>query len=216
MWGGHRQLAGRFRYISRRLVTEIVRQSEASRPRWRQTLSLNLKVVSIGLTKGDLEYRNKYLLCRKATDAVRDRTGTLADPGEYVRAELDIQMGYLTVLRGWQDRTHVRIAALLTVVPVNGLGSVLVALFGRESNYTWIRPRDNGLSEIPSDVDGLYGLLSSIREPSDPKIEEHFLDRDPGHNDYSRADLVVGLLRDRYKGFVDGSSGRARQGIPLR
>jgi hypothetical protein len=47
-------------------------------------------------------------------------------------------------------------------------------------------------------------LLNSIREPADPKIEEHFLDRDPGHNDYSRADLVVGLLRDRYKGFVEG------------
>lgn len=159
--------------------------------------------MSIGLTKGDLDYRNKYLLCRKATDAVADRTGTLADPGEYVRAELDIRLGYLTVHRGWQHRTHVRIAALLTVVPVDGVGSVLVALFGSESNYTWVRPADNDRSEIPSDVDGLYGLLNATSEPIDPRIEEHFLEWDPDHNDYSRADLVVRLIHDRYERFVE-------------
>ena len=192
-----------FRYISNRLVTEIVRQSEAMRRRWKPSLSLSLKIGWIGLTKLDLDYQNKYLLCRAATEAVRDQTGTLADPGEYVRAELNIQMGYLTVYRGWRDLTHVKIAALLTVVPVDDLGSVLVALFGRAFNYTWMRPPDNDRGEIPSDVDGLYGLLNATREPSDPQIEEHFLERDPGHNDHSRADLIVRLLHDRYEGFVE-------------
>lgn len=190
-----------FRYVSKRLVNEIVQQSEATRRRWRLTLSLNLKVVSIGLAKGDIDYRNKYLLCRTATDVVRDLTGTLTYPGEYVRAEFGIRMGYLTVYRGWQQRTHVRIAAMLSVVSVGDVGSVLVALFGSESNYTWMRPADNDRSEIPSDVDGLYGLLNAARELSDPQIEEHFLEGDPGHNDYSRADLVVRLLHDRYEGF---------------
>jgi hypothetical protein len=219
-----------FRYISKRLVTEIVQQSEAARGPWRLALSLTLKVVSIGLTKRDLDYRNKYLLCLKATEAVRDRTGTLADPGEYVRTELDIQMGYVTVYRGWQHRTRVRIAAMFAVVPVAGIESVLVALFGSESNYTWKRPADNGDSGIPSDVDGLCGLLDATREPSDPQVTGHFLDWDPGHNDYSRADTVVRLLHDRHESigvrsldvlakvfycFDDFSFGRAHYGRVL-
>jgi hypothetical protein len=193
-----------FRYISTRLVNEIVQQSEATRGRWSPTLALNLKVVSIGLKKRDIDYRNKYLLCRKATDAVRGRTGTLTDPGEYIRAEFTIQMGYLTVLQGWLERTHVRIAAMFNEGTVAGIGSVLIALFGSESNYTWKRPVDDNDGNIPSDVDGLYGLLNATREPLDPTIAGHYLERDPGHNDYSRADLVVRLLHDRYKDVTAG------------
>lgn len=190
-----------FRYVSSRLVKEIVEQSEATRGRWRPRFLLNLRVVSIGLAKGDIDYRNKYLLCRMATDAIRDRTGTLAYPGEYVRTEIGIRMGYLTVHQGWRERTNVKIAAMLSVVSVGDVGSVLVALFGSASNYMWMRPANNDHNEIPSDVDGLYGLLNAASELSDPQIEEHFLEWDPRHDDRSRADLVVGVLRDQYERF---------------
>lgn len=190
-----------FRYISGRQLDDIVQQSEAARPRWQPTLLLNLKIASIGLTKIDPGYRNKYLLCRKATEEVRDHTGTLAHPGDLVRDEFELRMGYLTVHRGWQDRTNVRIAAMMNVVSVEGVGEVLVALFGSESNYVWKRPADSDRCEIPSDVDGLYGLLNATREPVDPPIESDFLDADPEHEDFSRADLVVRLLEDRHEGF---------------
>ena len=190
-----------FRYISSRLVSEIVQQAEAARTNRRLSASLNIQLLSLAVSKRDLDYRNKFLLCQEAAAAVADHTGSLEFPGAYVRQEIELEMGFLTVLMGWKKKTHVTIASLLGTVPVDGVGQVLVALFGSDANYTWKRPKENDLSEIPSDVDGLYGLLDATREASDPEIEDHFLDRDPGHDDKSRVDLVVGILRDRYKGY---------------
>jgi hypothetical protein len=190
-----------FVYISNRLVTEIVQQHEAMQSPWRASFSLNLKLAALGIRHRDLGYHNKFDLCRRATDAVRDHTGTPELPGQYVRTKLAITPGLLTVLHGWDDQSHVDIAAMFSEDQIPDVGSVLIALFGSASNYVGRRPRDDGVNEIPSDVDGLYGILDRTREQADPRIAEHFLDRDPGHTSEGRVDIALGLARDRFRGF---------------
>ena len=56
-------------------------------------------------------------------------------------------------------------------------GKVLVALFGSASNDPGRKPTNDGMAEIPSDVDGLYGILELKMEPKDPKIRYDYLDR---------------------------------------
>ena len=63
------------------------------------------------------------------------------------------------------------------------------------------KPVSYGSAEIPSDVDGLYGILERTRELADPQIDHYELDRDLGHTPDSRADTAVSLLGQRFMGF---------------
>ena len=50
---------------------------------------------------------NEAALCREETNAVRDNTSTITQGwGDYIRAELDLTMGFMTVLMGWEDTSH--------------------------------------------------------------------------------------------------------------
>jgi hypothetical protein len=151
-------------------------------------------------TRDRVDRTNEFALCREATEAVRENTSTISQSwGTYIRAELDLTMGFMSVLMGWKGTNHVEIAAMKADLSDPGAGRVLVALFGSASNYRGRKPIDDGLTEIPSDVDGLYGILE--REPGDPEIQNEFLDRDIGHSPQGRADTVLRLLGDRFRGF---------------
>ena len=189
-----------FRYISNRLVLQIVQQDQATRSRWNLT-SVSTPWGGLGFQRNQVSERNELALCKQATKAVKDHTTTIAQGwGDYVRADFDLTMGTMTVLMGWVDRGHVPIAVMKSEVDDPEVGRVLVALFGSASNYRHIRPgSDRG--EIPSDVDGLYGILDRTREPRDPKIDDHYLDRDIGQSPAGRADTAIRLLDQRFKGF---------------
>jgi hypothetical protein len=191
-----------FRYTSTRLVHQIVQQTEATRGRSKLYPTFKLPFVTLEFRKDRIDEVNEFALCREATEAVRDHTGTIAQSrSPYIRAELDLTMGLMPVLRGWQDATHVEIAAMKAELEDPESGRVLVALFGSASNYRGRKPIDDGLVEIPSDVDGLYGILERTREPGDPVIEDEELDRDIGHTPDGRADTAVRLMAGRFKGF---------------
>ena len=193
-----------FRYISSRLVLQIVQQDQAARSRWNLT-SIGTPWGGLGFQKNEVNHRNESALCKQATKAVRDHTSTIAQGwGDYIRAELDLTMGFMTVLMGWARTSHVEIAAMKAEVDDPEAGRVLVALFGSASNYRHRKPGSDGWGEIPSDVDGLYGILERTREPKDPKIDDHYLDRDIGHSPDGRADTAVRLLGQRFKGFREG------------
>jgi hypothetical protein len=171
-----------------------VQQDEATRSRWRFS-GIPTPWGLLGLHKERLDRNNEFALCRQATEAVRDLTGTIAQGwADYIQAELDLTMGTLTVLMGWKDASHVEIAAMKAEMIVPEAGRVLVALFGSASNYRGRKPISDQLAEIPSDVDGLYGILDRTREPGDPEIRSDFLDRDIGHSPGSRTDTAVRLL----------------------
>jgi hypothetical protein len=111
-------------------------------------------------------------------------------------------MGFMTVLMGWKDTSHVEIAAMKAEVEDPERGKILVALFGSASNYTGRKPVPDELREIPSDVDGLYGILSRTSEPGDPEIRDDFLDRDLGYEPRGKVDTAVRLLGgSRFAGF---------------
>lgn len=190
-----------FRYISSRLVRQIVQQDEATRPTWRlRTISLLQGIL--GFQRDPPDRDNEFALCRRATEAVRDLTGTILEYGSpYIRAQVDLTMGFMTVHMGWQSASNVEIAVMKAEVNDPDAGKVLVALFGSASNYRGTKPFSDGLAEIPSDVDGLYGILERTRELEDPQIEHYELDRDLGHTPDNRADTAVRLLGERFKGY---------------
>jgi len=122
--------------------------------------------------------------------------------GDYIRAELDLTLGTIDVHQGWKSQLNVTIAAMKAEVADPEFGRVFVALFGSASNYTGRNPVPNELAEVPSDVDGLYGILDRTREFQDPEIENEFLDRDLRYSPSSRTDFAVRLLNGpRYGGF---------------
>ena len=193
-----------FRYISSRLVLQIVQQNEATRTRWRFP-AIPTPWGPIGFQKSPIDRDNEAALCREATNAVRDNTSTITQGwGDYIRAELDLTMGFMTVLMGWEDTSHVEIAAMKAEVSDPEAGKVLVALFGSASNYRGRKPTNDGMAEIPSDVDGLYGILERTREPKDPEIRYDYLDRDIGHSPNSRADTAIRVLGKRFRGIREG------------
>jgi hypothetical protein len=165
-----------FRYISRRLAKEIVQQHEAARSRTSRSFTIGAKYIGLAFTRLDPDYLNLF---DRATDAVTDLTGTVAHPGEYVRAELDITPGLLTVLLGWERAANVDIAAMMTKHEDESAGRVLIALFGSASNYTSRRPRDDGLSDTPSDVAGLYEILDRTSERRDPALHREWVEYEP-------------------------------------
>lgn len=183
-----------FRYISSRLVRQLVQQDQATRSSW--TLrSISVLRGVIGLEREPRDPRNEFALCREATEAVRELTGSISEYwSPYVRAELDLTMGFMTVLKGWAQMSHVEIAAMKAEVDDPDNGKVLVALFGSASNYRGRRPMSDGLAEIPSDIDGLPGILERTRESADPQIDNYMLDRDLGHSPDGRAEMAVTLL----------------------
>ena len=193
-----------FRYISKRLVRQMVDQDAATRTRWR-SIGIPTPWGTLGLHREPIDRGNLFALCKEATGAVTDLTSTVSHSwGTYIRGELDLKMGVMEVLRGWKDHSHVEIAAMKAVLTDPEVGSIFIGLFGSASNYVGRNPVSDDLGEIPSDVDGLYGILERTREPRDPEISDFELDRDLGHSLASRTDGAVRLLGDRFRGFRDG------------
>jgi hypothetical protein len=57
---------------------------------------------ALGLQKKPLDRGDDFALCREATEAVRDNTGTITQSWScYGRAELDLTIGSVEVLMGW-------------------------------------------------------------------------------------------------------------------
>ncbi len=192
-----------YRYISRRLVREIVDEEASTDSRWKPTVSITAPVASVGLKKDAIDTQNYFALAKEATKAVKEITSTIGQGYDgYVRAELDLTMGFVEVLMGWRHKSHVEIAAMRAEVDVPKVGKVFVGLFGSAANYRGRKPVPDKLPGIPSDVDGLYGILERTREPEDPEIEDHRLNRDLGHDRRSRADSAISLLNGpRFRGF---------------
>lgn len=183
-----------YRYISKRLVRQIVDQDTAGRSRWRFN-GIPTPWGTIGLYREPVDRRNDFVLVREATKVASEYTSTIAQGyGPYIRTELDLTIGILTVLGGWKKQWHVEIAAMKAEVVDVEVGRVFVALFGSASNYLGRKPIQDDLAEVPSDIDGLYGILDRTRELDDPEIEDHFLDRDLGYTPSSRAEIAVQML----------------------
>ena len=185
-------------------MRQILQQDAATRSLWKASWSFSLPtpLVRLNIKKEQPDPENLFSLIGPATEAVSGLTGSFREYwNPYCRGELELTMGYLTILRGW-DVSHVDIAAMKAEVHDPDEGRMLIALFGSASNYRARRPGRDELPEIPSDADGLYGIFERTREPGDPRIVESELDRDIGHDPASRVDTAWRFLcGERFTGF---------------
>lgn len=179
-----------FRYVSKRLVTQIVQQDQAVKPRKPTVFTIPFGSFSLALQRREPDYGNPFDLARRATEAVSDWTGSLDAPGRYVRAQANLDLCTITVLQGF-DRPHVEIAAIFADVTTTESGRCFMALFGSLDNYTHIKPKaDDGCGLYPSDVDGLYSILDGVLEASDPKVDRDYLWRDAGIETRARQEVA--------------------------
>jgi len=195
-----------FVYWSRRLVKDIVHQQESTRTRWRFAFSAALPFgPSVNVRREALDYGNDFALTHTVTSYLREVTGPISDLwrwNDYVTGDLELELGVVEVHAGWEDGANEDIAVMRSVLPAPEGGETLVALFGSVNNYRKLKGGERRLAEIPSDVDGLYGILDRTLEPKDPKISAFFLDGEVNHGPDSRAEAAERLLDGpRFKAF---------------
>jgi hypothetical protein len=179
-----------YRYLSRRLLTDVIKNDEASRGR---RLKLSTRVglspvtVDIGATESDRTSMQAF--ARRAVDLVSDHTTDLdADPaGPYVMCRVALRFGLFEALMGWPGGTVACYAGEHTTVAGE---RVYLALFGSGSNVVGFRDAD-GTGYYPSDLDGLYALLDLVREDDDPAIDYDYRWDDARYNDQVRAETAV-------------------------
>ena len=184
-----------FRYISKRLVREIVQQHEAAAGRALGGARLRFGPISLPLGKRVPDYKNPFELVRRATVAVSDNTGTLERPGEYVRAMVDLREGYINLFLR-ERHPPVKVAVMSADVEVPHVGRTLAVLLGSLSNYRHRRSEDYRGAGLPSDVSGCYEILERVRERGDPRIDTSHFRRGAGyHSDI----LVDSALKLKYE-----------------
>ena len=182
-----------FRYISKRLVHEIVQQDDAARGPWRlDSAGAAATSIGVGLRKRSPDYGNLFDLARRSTEAVRDNTGTLDVGGKYVRGDIHLKLCDFQVLMGWKDVGNVRIAAVLHDGIASSGERVFVGLFGSVGNYVWngSRPKEEPPGLTPSDVTGLYTILEAAHEAGDPRLRRRFVKDDARLDDVQRCALA--------------------------
>lgn len=192
-----------FRYISKRLTREIVQESHATTRRRSWSLGLDLKLLTLAVIRQRPDYRNRYEMAQRATEAVKDKTGSLAYPGDYIQAEADLRCCYFPVHLGWDEVANAEIAAFVIKADLLESGRTFMALIGSIGNYVGRKRRDsaNGGGWCPSDVMGLYDVLRLGLEPSDPRLSSIYVAEDLPMSDdarFSAAMTIFGNVEDHY------------------
>lgn len=168
-----------FRYISKRLVREIVQQDEAVKRRGpRISTGLQVGPFSVGVGRRDPDFTNDFDLVRRATSAVSANTGNLGQPGPYVLCNLDLTMTHFPIFMGWRRGTSNEIAAFFADIRDSVAGRTFVALFGSVSNFLGYAPTESHKGWSPSALEGLYPILDSVLEPGDPQVSAAFVKDD--------------------------------------
>jgi hypothetical protein len=183
-----------FDYISNRLTTEIVQQHAAASSGYEVSWNVTLRVIGLSIAKRRPDYRNRWDLARRATDAVLDNTGTIAYPGDYVRGELDMHKLAFPVHMGWADGVMNGKVALLVSDETSREGRSLVALFGSIGNYVGHAPSGALGGFFPSDMDGLFAIIEGGLEKSDPRVDSQWLsDENARYDDLGRIETATRL-----------------------
>jgi hypothetical protein len=191
-----------YRYLSRRLLTELFEHDEAAQPRWRRTfeLTINLPLVgSVQLRRAPLDRANLRELANRSLQLVSDQTGDLVTPGYYVYDEVELRHGTFEPHLGWSGG---EVACYSSEITTNDGERVFLALFGSASNVVGRRQVDEGEGYYPSDMHGLYAILDAAREHDDAGIDFEYLWADAGMAERPRAEHAMQFAR-----------GAARRGI---
>jgi hypothetical protein len=184
-----------FKYISTRLVTDIVQQHEAATPRHDRSTSLGIRGSSVSFQKRHPDYDNRFDLALRATEAVANLTGSLEADGPYVRATLNMHRYITIVHQGWKDSANVEIA-ILASDEKKRRRRTFVALVGSVGNYIGHAPSEPLSGWHPSDADGLYEILASSLEPTDELVDPKWLAEDARNDPLSRLDTALAITEN--------------------
>jgi hypothetical protein len=166
-----------------------MQHDEAARARSKWSFDLNLTHIGFRRERKAPDYSNLRDLAMRSADVVSDNTGNIENPGVYIRDQLEMHYGVFRPLLGWNGG-HVACYRGLTTTEDGK--SVFVALFGSASNVVGWRPSDERTSGFyPSDMQGLYSLLDTVREHGDPEIDLDYRIDDYGLPEEARADTAI-------------------------
>jgi hypothetical protein len=165
-----------YRYISARLTRELVQQHEAARPRKRWTGGMNVHGIELRRNEEPINFENRFELAARTTAAVKNLTGTLASPADFVHETMELSFMKVKVHIGFKGTGHQLVAGYFSDLDLPGLGRVFIALFGSITNVRGWRVADDLQADVsPSDAAGLYEILASTLEANDAPIIKRYL-----------------------------------------
>jgi hypothetical protein len=90
-------------YLSRRLLTGVVQQDEASLARSNWSVNVSpVPAVGVSRERKPPDYDNLYDLAARSTEATSDHTGSIDSPwGIYLHGEMDMHFGVFPPHQGW-------------------------------------------------------------------------------------------------------------------
>jgi hypothetical protein len=174
-----------FRYISERLVTDIVQQWVAGRAEIEVgEVGANFGIFQATIKAAEIDWGNKYQLVKLATLAVKDHTGWIdandrqrrIPNGDYVRARMYLQKSLVPV-RGWENGGRHAVAGFAGWEELPDFGRVFVGLIGSEANLSGVQTtsRLTLAGRTASDLMGWYELINATREAGEPRADEDYL-----------------------------------------
>jgi hypothetical protein len=166
-------------YISQRLLRERYQQHVAHQPSHRIESQFRPPLFTFEL-ENRADPDNPFWLARQVTSAVKDLTGSLTEPGTYIRVEMPITWSWLKVYDGISQKGRYRVAWLSGVASTSE-GDVFVALCGSLRNYVGISyPDVERRGWWPSTTGGLRHILAyfSNEEGDTSVLGEHSPDDD--------------------------------------
>lgn len=135
----------------------------------------------------------------RTTEYVKRDIGSLQRPNRFIRMTLDyVHLATFEVPFAWPDGSQQRVSTLFASQWVEGVGRVFVALFGSPHNILAnMEPERYHTGRVPSNVNGLYRIIDSMREPDEMQLlpetlTEKWYENDVG--DVRRADLAAEVI----------------------
>jgi hypothetical protein len=145
------------------LLRDLFDQHDASRQRSRFSAELRAPGIAIRSEGRQDAPDNPFWLAKQVTEAVSDHTGTLIDPGRYVRAKLFLTWSRVPFLEGSYE------VAWLWATEQTETGPIFVALCGSLRNYLAYDPADGRTAGgwFPSSPEGLTYLVRCFAHSKD-------------------------------------------------
>lgn len=213
-WRARPHLPEDLTFVSRRIVTDIVKKAEGLNPRLQTGGGLSVQVPTgwgVGASLAEhvpVDWSNIYELAARATHIVAPQTVTVDRTGprfadlhqSYLRIKMPLQIHDIDV-PGWEQANQHPVAAFAGYEHLPGVGRVFVGLVGSAHNHL---PEGSialgGRSgRTPSNAAGLYDIIEWARETHDPHVDGWLL-RDDDSSMTDSLDSKLSMAANFFEG----------------
>jgi hypothetical protein len=153
-----------------------------------------MAVHGAGITLGQHDSANTFLMASQATKKAEGRTGRLAHPDKYVRGQAMVRCWHFPVLIGWEGTVNERVAVFVVDDDLPDSGRTFAMFIGSISNYRGFAAEPVRLGGFhPSDIRGFYRIVDSTLEPSDVPVDARLLAEESELDDNGRCETAFDL-----------------------